>query len=123
MTLPNLDDVPQLELAEDGQHDIRIISAREFESQAGRQCWRIKFRVEDKDNAQDFNELLAFPMEGDDTRKAANMGERVRKFIQAFGLKEGMGPDDVIDRTASAILGTKYDDYLEADTNYIRQYL
>lgn len=124
MALPNIDEVPQVELAEDGQHEVEIVRAVEFTSQNGNTLWRLGLRITDVDTAPDMNEILMVnPEEMDDPRKAAQAGTKLRKFAQSFGLDGGEEAADVVGAVGNAIIGSKDDEYRGERVNYVKAYV
>lgn len=123
MPLPKLDEVPEFQLAEDGQHELEIVRVTEKRDKNGLLFWLVNFRFMDDDNAADMSHFMYVdPDEHDDPRKAREIGTRLRKFMQSFGLTGEETADEVVGSTGSAFIGTKYDNYNEDYVNNIKAF-
>lgn len=124
MALPNIDDVPQMQLAEDGEHELEITNAAEFYGQkSGRLCWRVRFRTLDQEDAEDFSEVLAFPEDTDEPRTARLLGSKIRAFMESFGLNGGMEAADTIGATGRGIVARQEAYNGDGEENCIKKFL
>lgn len=106
MALPDVDQVPELALASDGEHELEILRAQETFSQRGETYFRPTFAILDEGDVEDFSTVLMYPT-GMDQKMDARRARRLRSFMAAFGIPAQAEPEDMIGQVGKAILRTK----------------
>ena len=106
MAIPSLDEVPRLQMASDGAHDVRIINAKEFTSKKGNECLKVTFQVEDEDMVEPFSTFMNYPTTSDE-RNNARFAARLASFINCFDLPSEAEPDDMLEASGRLVTKTK----------------
>jgi len=121
MRIPDLSEVPELQVQAEAEYNLRIVSAKDTVSgNTGREGVRMVIHNLDVDNAVPIFESIWFPMEVDDKAKADNMWRRVRGFLNSLGLPTtGCDTEDLIGKEFRALVGIRKAYNSEEDENYI----
>lgn len=121
MALPNLDNVPDIQLISDGEHELEIVRAREATSKKGEDYLKVTFNCLDEDNTEDFSSVIMYPV-GNNDKNDSKRKQRLNSFMNAFDLSEGMEPEDMEGRTGRAIVRTKEAYSGDGEENDIRAF-
>ena len=85
--IPNLSDIPELTLAEDGEYDLHVTTAKEKASpKTGRNSIMLVCDFVGEDDIQNLIHSIWLPMESDDKTKAETMWRMIKEFLTAVGL-------------------------------------
>lgn len=117
MRIPDLTDIPEPKLAEPGEYDLRIISAKdkvtagnEAENKPKRNYLFLVCEFKGEDNIENLVHSIYLPCEEDDERKQNIMWRMLKEFIVGIGLDPaGCETSDFEGVEFSAIIGLEKD--------------
>lgn len=112
--LPNTSDIPELSPVEPGEYDLRIIRAKETQSnRTGRKGIMLIHDIIGEDNAEDLIDTIWLPMDTDDEDKKKTMLRMIKERVLALGLPDdgSVELDDFIGTEFAAILELEDSDF------------
>lgn len=119
----DLDNIPEEQPAEAGEHEVRIISAELYTGkESGKTSIRLMLSVQDAPDSPPVFDYWAIPTEADDTATSNRKRRRIRDGLQAFGLTKDAPFDDWVGCTTWALLAIEQDNRGEP-RNVVKRYI
>jgi hypothetical protein len=120
--IPDLSEVPDLEIQPEGEYNLRIVSAKDvISNNTGREGIMMVISNLDADNAPNIFHRIWFPMEGDDEHKANNMWRMIKELLQSLGLPTtGCDPQDFVGIEFQGLVAIEKDQN-EQDQNVLKR--
>lgn len=82
----DLNDVPDLQLLEEGEHELRIVKTEDKVSSKGTPMIAVQFEAVNEPNAATIFEYFTLPLEEDDERTRNNKLRRVKNMAICFSI-------------------------------------
>jgi hypothetical protein len=104
-----LDGVPELGVATDGEHRIAITGAEGKLDKNQKPGIQIRFRVVDQENVKPLSTWLSFPTDSDSKDESNGKLRRIRTFRDAFKLrfKNAQQLADMVDKDQKSLNGSE----------------
>lgn len=122
----NMDDVKELVLLPDGEHELQIVSAElYFNEKKNSRSIKTQFKAINDPNAQRIYQYIGIPSPSDDEEKIENKKRQMKSFVEAFQVDlsgGGIDTDTLVGLTGWAILGMEADPQY-GDKNVIKRFV
>lgn len=117
------EELPELQIAEEGENELQISYAEATEYSTGRKGYIVKLKLPNLPNSKTIRHNVTLPTEEDDEEKANNIKRSVQSFVKCFNLNSNE-PEDWIGSRGWAILGVEKDqEGIYGDRNNIKRFL
>lgn len=124
--LDNLDlnNVPELCAASEGEYELRILEAGEHTSKtSGKLSVKVVLEIVSEANADYIYHYLGTPQPDDDERTQNNKLRRIKAFLDAFGIEQGLPYDDWRGLVGWALVGVEVDNQTGEPRNVVKRFV